>query len=128
MEKGAAEISLRVIMKKTMKKKKMEKRDLVFKSDAERRKYIEKVFKGTRVPEILKDIDKIMEPFKKQNEENKKNENKKTAKKPKVDSMIEHLKQEIEKDMSCIELTEERLAAYRTRVAQNRKILKKLKG
>lgn len=109
------------------KEKKAEKQKLVFKSDAEKRKYVEKVFKGTRVPKILKDIDKIMEPFKKQNEENKKNENKKTAKKPKSDPMIEYLKREIEKDMSYIELTEERLAVYKIRVAQNRKILKKLK-
>ncbi|MFA6285511.1 MAG: hypothetical protein WC643_03225 [Parcubacteria group bacterium] len=45
---------------------------LVFKSDAERRKYIEKVFKGTRVMEILEDIDRIMTPIKKWNEEYKK--------------------------------------------------------
>jgi len=101
---------------------------LVFKSDAERRRWIEKVFKGTRVSEILKGIDKIMEPFKKQNEESKKSENKKIAKKPKSDPMIEHLKRDIEKDMSCIKFTEERLAVYKVRVAQNRKILKKLKG
>jgi len=51
---------------------KNEKKKLVFKSDAERRKYIEKVFKGTRVMEILEDIDRIMAPIKKWNEEYKK--------------------------------------------------------
>jgi len=47
---------------------KKEKQKLVFKSDAERRKWIEKVFKGTRVMEILEDIDRIVAPFKAQNE------------------------------------------------------------
>ena len=51
---------------------KKEKKKLVFKSDIERRKYIEKVFKGTRVMEILEDIDRIMAPIKKWNEEYKK--------------------------------------------------------
>ena len=50
---------------------KKEKQKLVFKSDAERRKYIEKVFKGTRVMEILEDIDRIVAPFKAQNEKQK---------------------------------------------------------
>jgi hypothetical protein len=52
------------------------------------------------------------------------NKNKKSEKDP----MIEHLKQEIERDMSYIELTKERLADLNARIAQNRKILKKLKG
>ena len=50
---------------------KKEKQKLVFKSADERREYIRKAFEGTRIWEIFLDIERIIEPFRRQNEQYK---------------------------------------------------------
>ena len=56
----------------------------------------------------------------------KKNKGKKFVRKNETDLMIEHVKEEIRKDTRHTEWLEENLSSYKAKIAQNRKILKKL--
>jgi len=59
--------------------------------------------------------------------ETKKNKSKKSSRKIEKDPMIEHLEKELEKDLRYIAWLKENISSIKAKIAQNRKILEKLR-